>query len=164
MWWDLTGQFWAGEWYGQISFSKILLVVVYSGLWKSGKSGSNEISWWFYLHLGERWRWTPDSEIVRMTRHKGGGMSRCKPQTSAAPSCLLFWGCLMKLLCFQVESEDKGGWAQKGRWVQAQELWCTGIVLHGLWDLPRPEIESMSPTLTGEFFITEPPGKPDYFL
>lgn len=50
-------------------------------------------------------------------------MSRCKLQTSAVPFCLL--GLLDKTSMvrgFQVESEDKGGWAEKGRWVQAQEL------------------------------------------
>ena len=29
-------------------------------------------------------------------------------------------------------------------------------------DLPNPEIESVSPALTGRFFTTEPPGKPIY--
>ena len=32
-------------------------------------------------------------------------------------------------------------------------------LLCGLWNLPRPAIEPMSPTLAGEFFTTEPPGK-----
>ena len=32
--------------------------------------------------------------------------------------------------------------------------------LHGTWDLPRPGIELVSPTLAGGFFITEPPRKP----
>ena len=31
--------------------------------------------------------------------------------------------------------------------------------LHGLWDLPGPGLESMSPTLAGGFLTTEPPGK-----
>ena len=29
-----------------------------------------------------------------------------------------------------------------------------------MWDLPRPGVEPMSPTLVGGFFTTEPPGKP----
>ena len=29
-----------------------------------------------------------------------------------------------------------------------------------MWDLPRPQIEPMSPTLTGGFLTTRPPGKP----
>jgi len=33
-------------------------------------------------------------------------------------------------------------------------------VLCGMWDLPEPEIEPMSPALAGEFFAIEPPGKP----
>ena len=33
-------------------------------------------------------------------------------------------------------------------------------LLCGIWDLPRPGIEPMSPALAGGFFTTEPPGKP----
>ena len=29
-----------------------------------------------------------------------------------------------------------------------------------MWDLPGPGVEPMSPALVGEFFTTEPPGKP----
>ena len=31
---------------------------------------------------------------------------------------------------------------------------------HGVWGLSEPELEPMSPALAGEFFTTEPPGKP----
>ena len=33
-------------------------------------------------------------------------------------------------------------------------------LLHGLWDLPRSEIEPVFPVLADRFFTTEPPGKP----
>ena len=33
-------------------------------------------------------------------------------------------------------------------------------LLWGMWDLPRPGIEPVSPALAGGFFTTEPPGKP----
>ena len=33
-------------------------------------------------------------------------------------------------------------------------------LLHGMWALPGPGIESVSPALGGGFFTTEPPGKP----
>ena len=33
-------------------------------------------------------------------------------------------------------------------------------VLHGMWDLPRPELEPMSPALAGKFSTSAPPGKP----
>ena len=32
-------------------------------------------------------------------------------------------------------------------------------LLCGMWDLPEPEIEPMSPALAGGFFTAEPPGK-----
>ena len=35
--------------------------------------------------------------------------------------------------------------------------------LGGMWDLPRPGTELMSPVLAGGFFTTEPPGTPSPF-
>ena len=35
--------------------------------------------------------------------------------------------------------------------------------LCGMWDLPRPGLEPMSPALTGRFSTTAPPGKPCTF-
>ena len=37
------------------------------------------------------------------------------------------------------------------------------LLLHGMWDLPGPGLEPMSPALAGGFLTTAPPGKP-YFL
>ena len=33
-------------------------------------------------------------------------------------------------------------------------------LLRGMWDLPRPRLEPMSPSLAGRFSTTVPPGKP----
>ena len=37
-------------------------------------------------------------------------------------------------------------------------------LLHGMWDLPRPGLESMSPALAGRFSTTALPGKPSVNL
>ena len=37
-------------------------------------------------------------------------------------------------------------------------------LLHGMWDLPRPGLEPMSPALAGGFLTTAPPGKPAYLF
>ena len=34
---------------------------------------------------------------------------------------------------------------------------------HGMWDLPRPEIEPVCPVLWGGFLTTGPPGKPHHY-
>ena len=34
-------------------------------------------------------------------------------------------------------------------------------LLHGMWDLPRPGLEPVSPALAGRFSTTVPPGKPN---
>ena len=36
--------------------------------------------------------------------------------------------------------------------------------LRGMWDLPGPGLETVSPALAGGFLITAPPGKSLYFL
>ena len=36
-------------------------------------------------------------------------------------------------------------------------------LLCGMWDLPRPGLEPVSPSLAGRFSTTAPPGKPTYF-
>ena len=36
-------------------------------------------------------------------------------------------------------------------------------LLRGMWDLPRPGLEPVSPALTGGFLTTAPPGKPYYY-
>ena len=36
-------------------------------------------------------------------------------------------------------------------------------LLHGMWDLPRPGLEPMSPALAGRFSTTAPPGKPLFY-
>ena len=46
-----------------------------------------------------------------------------------------------------------------GSRAQAQQLWHTGLVLHGTWDLPRPGLEPVCPELAGGFLTTAPPGK-----
>ena len=37
-------------------------------------------------------------------------------------------------------------------------------LLRGMWDLPRPGLEPVSPALAGRFSTTAPPGKPKAFL
>ena len=36
-------------------------------------------------------------------------------------------------------------------------------LLRGMWDLPRPGLEPVSPALAGGLSTTAPPGKPDHF-
>ena len=37
-------------------------------------------------------------------------------------------------------------------------------LLCGMWDLPRPGLEPVSPALAGRFSATAPPGKPRYLF
>ena len=37
-------------------------------------------------------------------------------------------------------------------------------LLHGMWDLPKPGLEPVSPALAGRFLTTAPPGKPLQYL
>ena len=42
---------------------------------------------------------------------------------------------------------------------RAQQAWCTGLLLWGLWGLPGPGIKLVSPALAGGFLTTIPPRK-----
>ena len=49
--------------------------------------------------------------------------------------------------------------------LQARRLSSCGSraqLLRGMWDLPRPGLEPMSPALAGGLSTTAPPGKPVY--
>ena len=37
-------------------------------------------------------------------------------------------------------------------------------LLRGMWDLPRPGLEPVSPALAGRFSTTAPPGKPSFLF
>ena len=38
-------------------------------------------------------------------------------------------------------------------------FWLCWVFVHGMWDLPRPGLEPVSPALAGGFLTTAPPGK-----
>ena len=51
--------------------------------------------------------------------------------------------------------------------LQMRRLSCCGSraqLLRGMWDLPRPGLEPVSPALAGGFSATAPPGKPSSFF
>ena len=47
---------------------------------------------------------------------------------------------------------------------QVQRLWCMGLVVCSIWDLPGPGIELMSPALAAGFLSTVPPGKSNIYF
>ena len=56
-----------------------------------------------------------------------------------------------------------GGLSSCGLWALEHRLSSCGtqaLLLRGMWDLPRPGLEPVSPALAGRFLTTEPPGKP----
>ena len=62
-----------------------------------------------------------------------------------------------------VRASHCGGFSCCGTWAHASVVGHVGSttqLLPGIWDLPDPEIELMSPALADGFFTTEPPGKP----
>ena len=54
---------------------------------------------------------------------------------------------------------SRSSWALEHR-LKRYGTWAW--LLHGMWDLPGPGIEPMSPALADGFFTTEPPEKTDY--
>ena len=74
-------------------------------------------------------------------------------------ACFSLW-CLLLLWSTDsrcVSFSSCGSWALEDR---LDSCGAQAQLLHCMWDLPGPGIESVSPALTGGFFTTEPPGKP----
>ena len=72
------------------------------------------------------------------TLHRGAWASHCRGLSLVAEH---------KLQTHRLSS--CGAWAQ---------------LLRGMWDLPRPGLEPMSPALAGGFSTTAPPGKPHFYF
>ena len=56
------------------------------------------------------------------------------------------------------------GFSSCGSWVLERRLSSCGAraqLLRGMWDLPGPGLEPVSPALAGGFLTTVPPGKPE---
>ena len=98
---------------------------------------------------------------------KQGGLLYCHAQ---APHCGGFSGCRAQALgvsacsCSTLPQQlwSAGSRAFNGCGTQAQELWLAGTrawLLCGMWNLPGPGIEPMSPELAGRLLCTAPPGK-----
>ena len=59
------------------------------------------------------------------------------------------------------------GLSSCGSWALERRLSSCGSrvqLLHGMWDLPGPGLEPLSPALAVEFLTTAPPGKSNLFL
>ena len=59
------------------------------------------------------------------------------------------------------------GLSSCGSWTREHRLNSCGSwawLLCGMWNLPRPRIESVPPALAGRFFTTESPGKPGRWI
>ena len=85
--------------------------------------------------------------FVDFPSHREQGLlSRCSPRASLV--------------------EEHGLWGFRSGSLRALEhrLNTWAQLLHGMWDLPRPGIESESPAWAGRFFTTEPPGKLAFLL
>ena len=87
-----------------------------------------------------------------------------------AQSFLYLWRVGATLPCGE-RASHYGGFSRCG--TQALSTWASVVAAHrlsscgaraqlfrGMWDLPGPGLEPMSPALAGGFLTTAPPGKP----
>ena len=95
-----------------------------------------------FSSCGERWLL-----FVAVPASHCGGFSCCGVQALGA------WASVV-VAC---------GLSSCGSWALERRLSSSGIrawSLCGMWDLPGPGLEPMSPALAGGFLTTAPPGKP----
>ena len=67
-------------------------------------------------------------------------------------------------LCCGAQASHRGGfsllWSTSSRHLDFSSCGSQALLFHGMWDLPRPGPEPMSPALAGRFPATAPPEKP----
>ena len=70
------------------------------------------------------------------------------------------------LLLLRSTGSRPAGFSSCGLRAPERRLSSCGLVApqHGMWDLPRPGLEPVSPALAGGFLTTVPPGKSRHYL
>ena len=98
------------------------------------------------------------------------GLRCCAWASSSCGTILHCVGFSLRWLLFQGTGSRHVSFSSCG--TQTQQLWLSGSraqayccgawaqLLHGMWDLPGPGLEPVSPALAGRFLTTAPPGKP----
>ena len=102
---------------------------------------------YFWLH----WVFAAAHGLSPVAASGGHPSLRC-----AGPS--LCW-----LLLLQSMGSRRVGFSSCGSWALERRLSTCGaraLLLRGMWDLPGPGLEPVSPALAGGFLTTVPPGKP----
>ena len=74
------------------------------------------------------------------------------------PHCSVWASHCGSFSCCRARALKHAGFSRCSTW--AQQLWLTAQLLGGMWDLPRPGLEPVSPALAGGFITTALPGKP----
>ena len=120
---------------------RLLFIYLFIYLFSFGCVGSS------LLHAGflQLWR-------VEATLHCGAWASHCR-----GFSCCRAWA-----LGVRASVVVACGLGSCGSWALEHSLSSCGTwaqLLHGMWDLPGPGLEPMSPALAGGFLTTAPPGK-----
>ena len=81
--------------------------------------------------------------------------------------CMVFLSLTVNGGCFSSWCVGFTSWWLQYLWLPGSRAWAISVVhssssllLCGMWDLPGPGIETLSPALAGRFLTTRPPGKP----
>ena len=110
-----------------------------SVIWKWFKNFFFKLFYLFYLWLC--WGFVSLRGLSLVVAGGGHSSSRCTGLSLSRPLLLRSTGSR------HAGSVNCGSWAQ---------------LLRGMWDLPRPGLEPVSPALAGRFSTTAPPGKPQF--
>ena len=108
--------------------------------------------WLYWVFVAVHWL-----SVVGATLHCGAWASHC-----GGFSC-----CRAQALGTQASVVVAHGLSSFGSRALEQRLSSCGTrayLLRGMWDLPRPGLEPMSPALAGRFLTTAPPGKSHLFF
>ena len=130
-------------------FSFIYIIYIYTHTY---------ILFFFLLFFWLRWVFVTAHGLSLVAASRGCSSLR-------ASRCGGFSCCRARALGTRAPVVAAHGLSSCGLWALDHRLSSCGawaLLLHGMWDIPGPGLEPMSPALAGGFLTTAPPGKLQY--
>ena len=108
------------------------------------------LKFYLFIYFWLRWVFVAACRLSLVVASGGYSSLQCT-------GCSLWW-----LLLLQSPGSRRAGFSSCGSRALERRLSSCGAqaqLLHGMWDLPRPGMEPVSPALAGGFLTTAPLGK-----
>ena len=95
---------------------------------------------------------------------QAGATLRCGAWASHRGGFFLLWSRALGTLASVVVAHGLSSCGSQALERRLSSCGAQAQLLHGMWDLPGPGLEPMSPALAGGFLTTVPPGKSEHII